>query len=271
MNSEPGPAVRSILVTVPNLRDLGGWPCGDDRQVRHGLLFRSDRLSRLDAPGLRAMSALGIRTVYDLRTQQERSADPDRVPEGTELVGLDVLADSAMSIPAHLLGLLNDPPTATAALHDAAVNDLFDTAYREFIALPSARAGYRALFQGLASPQRVPALFHCTTGKDRTGWAAAVLLLALGVSPDDMRRDYLRSNDSLLPALAPLFEAFDAAGGDHRVLLPVLGVRERYLDTALRVMAAEFGSLEGYVTDGLQLPAGTIDRLRATFTEPAAG
>jgi protein-tyrosine phosphatase len=257
------------LSAVPNLRDLGGWPTEDGRRVVRGQVYRSDRLSRLAPADLNAFAALGIGTVYDLRTQDELTADPDVLPAGIERVQLDVLADSGMSIPAHLLQLLNDPPAATEALHATAVSDLFDSAYRELITLPSARAGYRELFTGLARPGRPPALFHCTTGKDRTGWAAAALLLALGVCEADVRSDYLRTNELLVPALAPLFDAFDAAGGDHRVLLPVLGVQQQYLDTALVHMTATFGSLEGYFDDGLELPSGTIDRLRSALTESA--
>jgi protein-tyrosine phosphatase len=252
---------------VPNLRDLGGWPTQDGRRVTRGLVYRSDRLSRLGPPDVDALAGLGIRTVYDLRTREESVADPDVLPGRTELVGLDVLADSAMSITAHLLQLLNDPPAATEALHAAAVRELFGTAYRELITLPSARAAYRALFAGLAQPDRAPALFHCTTGKDRTGWAAAALLLALGVSRADVMSDYLLTNERLVPALAPLFEAFDAAGGDHRVLLPVLGVRPHYLETALAEMTRRFGSVEGYFADGLQLPPDTLERLRTTLLE----
>lgn len=267
--ANPGPGVPPGLTAVPNLRDLGGWPTDDGRRVVRGQVYRSDRLSRLAAADLGAFSALGIGTVYDLRTRDELAADPDVLPAGTQRVQLDVLADSDMSIPAHLLQLLNDPPAATEALHATAVNELFDSAYRELITLPSALAGYRALFTGLAQPDRAPALFHCTTGKDRTGWAAAALLLALGVSEADVRSDYLRTNELLVPALAPLFEAFDAAGGDHRVLLPVLGVQHQYLDTALAQVTATFGSLQGYFHDGLELPAGTIGRLRRALTESA--
>ena len=71
----------------------------------------------------------------------------------------------------------------------------------------------------------------------------------------------------LVPALQPLFDRFDAAGGDHRVLLPVLGVDRAYLTTALTQMSASYGTIEGYFTAGLGLDASTIDRLRDAFTQ----
>ena len=267
--AQPAPGAALGVASVPNLRDLGGWPTADGGTVARGLVYRSDRLSPLPGVDLETFAALGIRTVYDLRSHGERMADPDVLPAGTELLELDVLADSEASVPADLLALLNDPPAATRALHGAAVRQLFDGAYRELVALPSAQASYRELFMGLASPERRPALFHCTTGKDRTGWAAAALLMLLGVSDDDVMTEYLMTNQLLVPALQPLFDKFDAAGGDHSVLLPVLGVDQGYLATAVRQMSAEYGTIEGYFTAGLGLDADTIGRLRAALTQPA--
>ena len=263
----PAPGGAMGVPSVPNLRDLGGWTTDGAGTVARGLVYRSDRLSSLDGEDLDSFAALGIRVVYDLRSDGERTADPDVLPAGTGLVELDVLAGSRSSVPADLLALLNDPPAATRALHGAAVGELFDGAYRELVTLPSAQAGYRELFRGLAAPERRPALFHCTTGKDRTGWAAAALLMLLGVSDEDVMAEYLLTNQLLVPALQPLFDRFDAAGGDHRVLLPVLGVDRAYLTTALTQMSASYGTIEGYFTAGLGLDASTIDRLRDAFTQ----
>ena len=269
MSTSPSaPGAGLGLPSVPNLRDLGGWPTGPGTRVARGLAYRSDRLALADSD-LPAFADLGIRTVYDLRTAGESAAVPDVLPPRTSRVGLDILADSAMSTPADLLRLFSDPPRATEELHGNRVRQLFDAAYRELIALPSARAGYRALFTGLAVAERRPALFHCTTGKDRTGWAAAALLLLLGVSDEDVMAEYLRTNDLLVPALQPMFDAFDAGGGDHAVLIPVLGVDPEYLGTALAEMAGQYGDIEGYFRVGLDLDAATIDTLREAFTESA--
>lgn len=88
---EPGAAIP--ITSVPNLRDLGGWPARDGGTVRYGQVYRSTALDRLEAADRAAFSALGVRTVYDLRTKSEATAQPDRLPPGTEYVALDVLAD----------------------------------------------------------------------------------------------------------------------------------------------------------------------------------
>jgi protein-tyrosine phosphatase len=255
------------LETAPNLRDVGGWPTVDGGRVVRGALYRSTDLSRLSGGDIPRVARLGIRSVYDLRTPGERDAAPDVLPEGVEYRVLDVLADSTMAVPAHLMALLADPPAATAALSGRRVADLFDSAYREIVALPSAVASYRALFTELAAADRRPALVHCTTGKDRTGWAAAALLMLLGVSHDDVVAEYLLTNEMLLPALEPMFDQFREAGGDPAVLVPVLGVDPAYLAAGLDEMTRRFGSIEGYFSAGLGLGSSGIDALRRAFTE----
>jgi protein-tyrosine phosphatase len=78
--------------------------------------------------------------------------------------------------------VLADPKAAEAMLGDGKAVNLFKESYRELITPPSALAGCRQFFSAIAEDERTPALFHCTTGKDRTGWAAAAILLLLGVS-----------------------------------------------------------------------------------------
>jgi hypothetical protein len=76
------PGARIEIASLPNLRDLGGWPTADGGRVRRGLLYRSVALDKLDEPGTAAVTRLGIRTVIDLRTEGERTAEPDRLPDG---------------------------------------------------------------------------------------------------------------------------------------------------------------------------------------------
>jgi len=140
-------------------------------------------------------------------------------------------------------------------------------AYREMVSLPSALAAYQVFFVDLGKFEHRPALFHCTTGKDRTGWAAAAMLLLLGVTEEDVMRDYLLTNDQLLPRLQPMFEQFAAAGGDPALLQPVLGVRREYLEASLGEMRRHHGSIEGYFADGLGIDEKAQEALRSAYTE----
>jgi protein-tyrosine phosphatase len=254
-----------VVASLPNLRDVGGWPTRDGRMVRRGLVYRSVALNHLTDGDLAAVGAFGLRTVYDLRTEAERTAQPDRALDGVEHVVVDVLAGSKDAAPAELIGLLSDPEGAREMLGDGKAEALFTGAYREIVSLPSALAGYRALFTGLADATRRPALYHCTTGKDRTGWATAALLSLLGVEREIVMREYLLTNDQLVPALEPVFERFEAAGGDRAVLLPVLGVVALYLQASFDEMDDRFGTIEGYFADGLSIDIAGQEALRDAF------
>ena len=261
------PGRRIEIPSVPNLRDIGGYPTSRGDQVHTGLLYRSVELNHLQDDDLEAFGELGIRTVFDLRTEAERSAEADVVLEGTEFIVCDVLKDSQSGAPAQLMKVLSDPPLAEQMLGDGKAVQLFEKGYREIVSLPSALAAYRIFFTTIAEDAHRPALFHCTTGKDRTGWAAAATLLLLGVSEDDVAYDYGLSNRDLLPAMKPMFEHFRAAGGDPHLLDPVLGVDQAYLQAALDEMKQRFGSIEGYFAQGLGIDKAGQQELRNALTE----
>jgi protein-tyrosine phosphatase len=244
---------RIAIAAVPNLRDLGGWPTRAGGLVRRKLLYRSTELDKLAGTDLAAFAALGIRSVYDLRTEAERAARPDKLPAGTEYIVVDALEGSTDAAPAALFEVAGDPRAAEALLGGGKGLALFETGYREIVTLPSAGAAYHRLFSDLTYAEHRPALFHCATGKDRTGWAAASLLLLFGVPDDLVMKEYLLTNTELLPAEKPLLDRFRALGGDPEVLRPVVEVAPEYLEAALDEMHRTFGSIEGYFAEGLGL------------------
>jgi protein-tyrosine phosphatase len=262
-SNHPGIAIAS----VPNMRDLGGWQTREGGRVRSRLLYRSTELNRLQGDDEVIFAGLGIRSIYDLRTEEERDEQPDRVPPGTEYVVCDVLKDSADAAPAQLLKVTADPKSAEEMLGGGKAVSLFESGYREGVRLPSALAGYKRLFSDLSREEHRPALFHCTTGKDRTGWAAASMLMLLGVPDEVVMHEYLLTNEQLLPANKPVFDRFESMGGDPELLLPVFGVRKEYLEAALDEMRLRYGTIEGYFTDGLGLDADILQALRVAFIE----
>lgn len=125
--------------TIVNLRDLGGIALGRDRRLRQGILLRSGQLSDFDAEHDMAVAALGIRTVVDLRTADERRWAPDRLPAGARLFVADVLGDDPGVTPARLKALLGDPVGAAALLGGGRAEDLFAQTYRKMVLSPGAR------------------------------------------------------------------------------------------------------------------------------------
>jgi protein-tyrosine phosphatase len=261
------PGERVDIPTAPNMRDIGGYATADGGQVRTGQLYRSAELNHLGGIDLERFADLHIRTVFDMRTAAERTAEPDVVPPGTHLVVCDVLADRTGAAPAQLLKAVSDPALAQQMFGDGRAVKMFEGAYRQIVTLPSALHAYRDFFTKIMEQEHRPALFHCTTGKDRTGWAAAATLLLLGVDEQDVLYDYTLTNRDLLPALKPLFENFRAAGGDPHLLEPVLGVDPDYLASALDEMTQAFGTIEGYFSTGLGIDADGQQTLRQALRE----
>jgi protein-tyrosine phosphatase len=263
-SAQPGESIP--IATVPNLRDLGGWSTPDGK-VRSGLIFRSAEFASLEGEDASAFGELAIRSVYDFRTEDERAQQPNVVPDGVQHITLDILADSAQAGPAMLLKVMDDPDAAEELLGGGKALGLFQNSYRELIDLPSARTGYKDFFEQIASPDHQPSLFHCTTGKDRTGWAAAALLLLVGVDDEDVYADYLLTNEQLLPMTKPISDQFASIGGDPELLAPVLGVRKEYLDAAIAEMNSKYGAIDEYFATGLGVDSATIDTLRSTYVE----
>jgi protein-tyrosine phosphatase len=257
---EPGQSIP--IPSVPNLRDLGDWPTRDGGRVRSGLVYRSTALASLAGADMSAFSDLGIRSVYDLRTPAESRAHPDQLPPGTEYVALDILEDSEDAAPAQLFAVATNPKAAEEMLGGGRGLALFETGYREIVSLPSALAGYRTLFSDMAQEPHRPALFHCSTGKDRTGWAAAALLMLLGVADDMVMKEYLLTNTELIPAEKPMLDNFRSLGGDPELLHPMVGVLPEYLGAALNEMRKKFGTVEGYFAEGLRIGSAEQEALR---------
>lgn len=264
---EPGSSIP--IASVPNMRDMGGWPAGKSGRVRRGLVYRSTELDRLAGTDMTTFERLDVRTVYDLRTPAERSAHPDRLPPGTAHVFLDILRDMPNAAPGQLFSVASDPKTAEEMLGDGKGLALFEAAYRKVVSLPSACEGYRRLFTDMAREKRRPLLFHCATGKDRTGWAAASLLMLLGVADELVMKEYLLTNAELIPAEEPILDHFKSLGGDPDILRPMLGVAPEYLQAALDEMHREFGTVESYFSEGLRIDKTDQDALRTALVEAA--
>ncbi|GAA0462070.1 tyrosine-protein phosphatase [Streptomyces stramineus] len=253
--------------TIINLRDLGGIALTGNSAVRPGLLLRSGQLDRLDPEIDPAVAALGIHTVVDLRTEGERRAHPDRAPEGARRIVADVMAGgfagTGANVPAKLDTLLGSPAAAEEHLGNGKAEKLLCDAYRAFVTSESACAAYHLLLAALAEPDCGPLLFHCTAGKDRTGWAATVLLLLLGADEATAFEEYLAVAPAVRAAFAPVITRFTDAGGDPEIAEAMLGVRPAYLAAALEEMDRGYGGVEGYVRDALGIPDEAVDRIRA--------
>ncbi len=245
-----------------NFRDLGGYRTADGRQLRWERLYRSDTLSGLTDDDVDALQPLRLRTIVDLRSERERREDPDRV--------LELAPDTVLALEVEAVGL--DPVTLrdkirTGGIMALELEAVMLDAYRAF---ETHAPVWRAFFDQLEQEESYPLVFHCTAGKDRTGFAAALVLLALGVPEETVVEDYLATNayqQTMREAVlrwVPLYSFFRTEPED---LLPLLEARREYLALSLEAVRARWGSVDAYLEEALGLTPERLDALRARLLE----
>ncbi|MFN3642883.1 MAG: tyrosine-protein phosphatase [Gemmobacter sp.] len=245
---------RLPLTGAVNFRDLGGYPAAGGRRTRWRTLYRSDSLAELTPDDQAALMGLGLRTLCDFRLPAEAARKPDRLPEGH---GIDIRAMGF--IPEGTLDMLAAIEEGT--LDAGGIEAEVLRHYARFVT--DHAADYRPLFVLLLEGGALPLLIHCTSGKDRTGIAAAAILLALGTPRDVILADYALTN-TYRRDIRHLFRrpVSDAA------LHALTAASPAYLARALAAMDEGFGGPEGWLeTIGIDAPARAD--LRARLTEPA--
>lgn len=251
------------LAGAPNFRDLGGYPAGAGRRVRWGRVYRSGALAGLNDADLALLAALDLRLVCDLRSADEIEQNPDRLPASGALVYVNlpvVNADGGAARRQRLRALLFDRRLLQTMMLEFYTETMIDS-----------NAGlFRAVFERLADPDNLPAVIHCTAGKDRAGLVSALLLLALGVPEDIVIADYSQSNrhyahfEQLTSGSARLLRAL---GVRPRDLYPLLVADPDYLRAALAHLCARYGSVEAYLRQQAGVDGAVLDRLRENLLE----
>lgn len=241
---------RSLnLSGATNFRDLGGYAAANGQQVRWRRLFRSDQLAGLTKADLAVLSNVGLVRAFDFRGEAERGAQPYDVP-GVVQVALPI----EPTVVQRMKDLLESGQRLTAP--DTV--RLMQQTYRAFVHDNAAR--FSELF-GHVLESDAPLVFHCTAGKDRTGFAAAMLLLALGVPRPVVMQDYLLTNELFrMPRSSP--------GLASQEVLDVLWrVQADFLDAALQSVEADYGGVLPYLDKALGVGPRERARLAALYLQ----
>ncbi len=262
--AERGPgARRHPLVGADNFRDLGGYATSDGRRVAWGRLFRSGHLGHLTDADVGAVRRLGIRLVCDLRAPSERQDVASRFPVDTDVRVLTMPVDFPALEPGLVRRRLLGRELAAGVLAETVL-----AAYRAYVS--DFAAAFAGVLRALAEPGHVPALIHCNAGKDRTGFAAAVVLLTLGVPRATIVEDYLltnrftRSTTRRRVWLAFLASRLSVRPREMRALLEA---RAPYLLAAFAAMEERHGTVDAYLRDALGVTEDLRGRLRAVLLE----
>jgi protein-tyrosine phosphatase len=235
-----------------NFRDLGGYPTDDGGRVRWRTLYRADGLNRMTATDAQQVRGLGIRTVIDLRTEDE-VAERGRVP--VEPLGVSY----------HHLPML-DVVWDASDVPDPAPEDFVFGKYVEM--MTTGEWCIAEALRVLADPDGHPAVFHCAAGKDRTGMLAAVVLGLLGVPDQAIVEDYALSQPAMQEMMA-WFLANAPDGTDLSVRPPAvfLAAEHATMQSLLDHVRDTHGSMDGWVRDHLGVEPAVVERLRAALVE----
>ena len=261
--------LRSLgLIGAPNARDLGGLAGADGRTVRSGLVFRAPALGRLTEADVAALGRLGLTDLLDLRHGSEiEIAPPDRLPAGPQVAHIPVF-DPAHPVFTYVSAvLLGRDLDRYAQLAVEGTPGAMHAIYRWFVSAPLARAAFGTALRRIAAGSG-PLLYHCSAGKDRTGWLSAVLLGALGADRATIAEDYLLTNEVTAGDVEKILGALNVRKGvPPEILRPVLDAAPEYLDAAFAQVEADYGTLDGYLRGGLGLAEDEVAALRARLLD----
>ena len=267
---------QALLVTgIENARQLGGYETADGRHVKRDVLLRTAKLS--DAPSeelaaLKDIYHLGV--VVDFRTLPEREGAPDPEIDGVDNIVLDVLDESSRTgAGAAIAGIYENSGAepAEVMLNIIRSGCVSERMYADMAFDPAAEKGFRDFFRILLENGGQKAvLWHCSGGKDRTGAAAVLLLLALGVNKETALRDFELTNEFLREKIAYMESRAAELTDDPEEIAWVkdlTGVNRKYMEKLLDTLEEKYGSQERYLTEGLGLDRAELEQLREMYLE----
>lgn len=266
VNASPDIDVLQInFAGIPNFRDVGGHLTSTGRRVRRGRLFRSQAFSALTEADYDTFHRSGIQLVCDLRGIRERERRPNRFPPAFAGRSLELAIEADLRASGNSFWeLIEADPTPAAAR--AAMEEIYAVFPDAFATvLPP-------LMESLLEREELPAVIHCTAGKDRTGFACALLQFALDVPEEVIYRDYLRSAELFTIEMAAhdLRKTARRQRGlevSREILLPLVTVERSYLDRALQAVRGRFGSVDNYLREVGGLDDARRQRLRELLLE----
>ena len=246
-----------------NFRDLGGYKTEDGRALKWGKIYRSDDLHLLTDEDLKYLSRLNIKSVVDFRSDEERESEPDRLnPDMTQVL-----------LPIKFKPEELDDETLKNLMKNLTFGTLDSSnLLRDFniVIVKDFATEYKKFFRHVIENNAEPIVFHCTAGKDRAGFASAMILTVLGVPREKVIEDYLLTNtyvkdhvDSEMLEIE--LKTFFRADTDN--LRKINLVEERYIQAAFDTIDSEWGGMDNYISGALGLSEEDILKLKDFYLE----
>ncbi|MDD7389142.1 MAG: tyrosine-protein phosphatase [Lachnospiraceae bacterium] len=252
-----------------NFRELGGYRAADGRAVRYGQFYRSGALNPLKSVSDRSLlESLKLKTILDLRSSGESRYEPD-----PELPGIHQLRISALYYPdgTELDFSPDGIEKLDAAMEEMKKNMGADKAFAQlYTHMPFHNPAFQTLFEKLENGG-TPILFHCSAGKDRTGIAAILILLALGVDKETALDDYMLTNVCRRKAIEKSLEKHAALLAEHpeakAMIMAGEGVCRTFAEQALDAIEKQYGTYEDYFQAEFGLDKTRLKALRDRYLE----
>lgn len=243
--------VNLEITSSPNFRELGGLKINDSLRIKTGKLYRSGSFSNLQEDELEKLRQTKLQTIIDFRSDFEIQRDPDHIPSGMEVEWINSpignLDGKGM---AKFSQVLMSPE-----FDEESVDELMIEANRGFV---QNIKDFQPLFNALENEDAI-VLFHCSAGKDRTGFASSLLLHALGADWDIIMEDFLRSNEAVEKTDLSKMEAYGIPKERVKV---IMGVKPEYLLAAWDEIEKKYGDADTMLEKELGINEAKKERLR---------
>ncbi|MGQ0603031.1 MAG: tyrosine-protein phosphatase [Anaerolineales bacterium] len=246
-----------------NFRDAGGYRATVERTVRLGRLYRSGSLAELSDADLETLSKLRLKLICDLRTPGEVARGPGQLTE--------TLRAGYINLPAYVQNNYSDW-LRTALFRRHALDDVIADGYLRLVDQHALKLG--RVLKRLADPDNLPALVHCTAGKDRTGVVVALLLAVLGVPEETILADYALSNsafDRICHISRRDIQRMHNVGITENEIIAIMSANPLNLRRMFAHLRARYGSVEHYLLTAAGLSLAELQRLRENFLEATGG
>lgn len=249
---------------VINFRDLGGYRTKDNHSVKWGKLYRSGTFANTSRADLKAIQQLNLSILIDFRSAAEKQQEPSVLPDpmGFRLVEIPTLDDGNRAMLGDVIQRIESgdfdgfDPNHFMLEANTQFASKFTPQFTEFI-------------HTILDAKGSPVVWHCSGGKDRTGFASAVVLRILGVSHSTIMADYMMSNEYALAGRKNEIRMLRLFKGDEAAdkLSVMMGVEEAWLQAAFDEIDRQWGDFDNYVHNGLQLSPEDIAQLKNTLLE----
>jgi protein-tyrosine phosphatase len=254
----------SVFQKDNNFRELGGYPTVDGRKVKHGMFYRCGALYNMNEEELKTIGELGIRSIFDFRSDKETEEKPDPQIPGARYFHVSAITDEAG----------NEIDLSPKGMEETEEKYYSPESHQMFLEnvygrMPFSPA-YKVMFKEIQHGQ-TPILFHCSAGKDRTGIGAALILLALNVDESVVMEDYLKTNEYRIGAIQRLMQAkqnlIDTYPNAAHILYGFEGVNAEAMEYSLQRIKDRYGSYEIYFQERYHLGPEELKYLREKYTE----